>query len=152
MPIFNHIQLQTLENLYSPSFWNKRFTPDGVIDEHVKFVTEESESAKSTIPYKTLKYGESGHEKIEFFETKYENPIFVYISGGYWQFLSGDISSYPVKPYVKNDISVAIVDYDRAPKGMYYLSILPLGGLANQFLFSFDAHLRLASQEIKRVS
>ena len=40
----------------------------------------------------------------------------MYISGGYWQFLSGDISSYVVKPFHQNGISTAIVDYDRAPK------------------------------------
>ena len=40
----------------------------------------------------------------------------VYISGGYWQFLSGDISSYVVKPFHQSEISTAIVDYDRAPK------------------------------------
>nr|ACO14724.1 Probable arylformamidase [Caligus clemensi] len=105
-----------MDKLVSPSQWSER---PNVIEEHVAFVTKESEKVHSSIlDHATKYYGNRPSNKLEIFGLSQKNkgtPIFVYISGGYWQELSGDISLYPVQPQFDEGISSIIVDYSRAP-------------------------------------
>ncbi|XP_050775995.1 kynurenine formamidase isoform X2 [Gopherus flavomarginatus] len=44
-------------------------------------------------------------------------PLVLYIHGGYWQFLSKEVSGFIAPPLVTQGIAVAAVGYDVAPKG-----------------------------------
>ena len=44
-------------------------------------------------------------------------PILVYLSGGYWLDLSGDVSSYPARPMFNAGVITVVPDYARAPGG-----------------------------------
>ena len=57
------------------------------------------------------------HEQMDVFGTDLPAcaPLFVYVSGGYWQELSGDVSAYPVKPMHQRGVKTIVMDYDRAP-------------------------------------
>ncbi|KAM9119556.1 kynurenine formamidase isoform 2-T2 [Pangshura tecta] len=44
-------------------------------------------------------------------------PLVLYIHGGYWQFLSKEVSGFIAPPLVTHGIAVAAVGYDVAPKG-----------------------------------
>nr|XP_033818015.1 kynurenine formamidase isoform X2 [Geotrypetes seraphini] len=52
-----------------------------------------------------------------------EFPFFVFVHGGYWQFLSKEESGFMAAPLVRNGIAVAALDYDIAPKGHMDLMI-----------------------------
>lgn len=109
-----------VESQLMPSLWCKRMDPSIVVDEHVRITTEESNRVAETIPSEmqiTYKEG-SPSATLDIFGTDLpnESPIFVYISGGYWQELSGDISAYPVMPLYQNGIVSVIPNYGRAPK------------------------------------
>lgn len=113
--------LLDVESQLMPSLWCKRMDPSIVVDEHVRITTEESNRVAETIPSEmqiTYKEG-SPSATLDIFGTDLpnESPIFVYISGGYWQELSGDISAYPVMPLYQNGIVSVIPNYGRAPKG-----------------------------------
>ena len=48
-----------------------------------------------------LKYGPGDGDKVDLFGEEGREPVMMlYISGGYWQELSGDISAYTVQPLV----------------------------------------------------
>ncbi|XP_040569660.1 kynurenine formamidase [Lepeophtheirus salmonis] len=105
-----------MEKLVSPSQWSKR---SNVVKEHVESVTKESDRIRKTIQNKETRfYGDKSTTKLDIFGLKNKSsaPLFVYISGGYWQDLSGDISLYPVQPLYDEGIVCVIVDYTRAPK------------------------------------
>ena len=45
------------------------------------------------------------------------SPIVVYVTGGYWSELSGELSAYTVGPMYAEGIVTAVLHYDRAPGG-----------------------------------
>jgi arylformamidase len=96
-------------------------TADEVVTEHVRFVTEESSRIRTgSIPARLgVPYGDSDRERVDIFGTDLpdDSPIFVYISGGYWQMMSGEISAYVVEPMYEANIVTVVVDYARAPAG-----------------------------------
>jgi arylformamidase len=96
-------------------------TADEVVTEHVRFVTEESSRIRTgSIPARLgVPYGDSDRERVDIFGTDLpdDSPIFVYISGGYWQMMSGEISAYFVEPMYEANIVTVVVDYARAPAG-----------------------------------
>ena len=48
-----------------------------------------------------LKYGPGDGDKVDIFGEEGGEPVMMlYISGGYWQELSGEISAYTVQPLV----------------------------------------------------
>ena len=108
----------------SPSKWSRRFEKDDqFLSEHYQITTEESQVVRRTVPCQLgIRYGKTRpHQQLDVFGTDLPKsaPIFVYVSGGYWQFGSGEISAYPVMPMYKKGIVSIIVDYDRAPGSMY---------------------------------
>lgn len=64
-------------------------------------------------------YGESDREIVDIYGTDLpENaPIFVFIPGGYWQMLSGDLCAYPAELMYRSGVVTVVVDYARAPGG-----------------------------------
>lgn len=107
------------EREYSPSRWSPRFsTPEQVLQNHVKLVTEASLDAVIKIPHELdIEYGPTSGQKLDIFGTDLPNDarIFVYVHGGYWQELSREISRYPVKPFYRGGIKTIIIGYDLCP-------------------------------------
>lgn len=142
------LSTEELNKLYSPSQYNQRLTPDEVIMEHIKVVSEESERVRSgSIPSRLgVPYGDTEHEVLDIFGTDLPEsaPIFVYISGGYWQELSGKISAQPVEPmYMANILSI-IVDYARAP-GVTLSEIVGQAVKATKWIHNFATKERKSS-------
>ena len=70
---------------------------------HCEVTSEESRRVRDTLADKRLglKYGPGDEDKVDLFGEKGREPVMMlYISGGYWQELSGDISAYTVQPLV----------------------------------------------------
>jgi len=105
------------EILYSPSYWSKRLGRDVIVEQHFRVTTEESRRVKATIPRTTHHYGPGNSMRVDIFEASLSDaPILVFFSGGYWAHGSGEISAFTVQPFHQENISVAVVHYDRAPK------------------------------------
>ncbi|MEM7563851.1 MAG: alpha/beta hydrolase [Pseudomonadota bacterium] len=62
-------------------------------------------------------YGSHAREKIDFFHCGIANaPLFVFIHGGYWQRLGKSTFSLIAKPFVKNGVNVALIEYPLCPE------------------------------------
>jgi acetyl esterase/lipase len=67
-----------------------------------------------------IPFAPSTGEKVEFFGAELLprcSPIFIYVTGGYWADLSGEISAYTAAPMFDEGIVTAVVHYDRAHTG-----------------------------------
>ena len=61
--------------------------------------SEESRRVRETLAYRRL--GPGGGDQVDVFgEEGGQRVMMLYISGGYWQELSGEISAYTVQPLV----------------------------------------------------
>ncbi|XP_073166287.1 kynurenine formamidase isoform X3 [Lepidochelys kempii] len=113
--------LQELEKQYAPSRWSHRMDKEAVIEAHVREVTEGTRRAQATM--QTLlhvPYGGSDGEKLDIYlptDPSEAFPLVLYIHGGYWQFLSKEVSGFITPPLVTQGIAVVAVGYDLAPKG-----------------------------------
>lgn len=126
-------EIQTeLDRAYSPSVWSHRTTdPDEVIKLHVETLTEGTEIAKRTIPcflnwavdsealkpdYAIDIYFPSDTNSIILnLDTLKPKKMFVYIHGGYWQFLSRRESAFMAQTMSDEHILTAVVGYPIAP-------------------------------------
>ncbi|KAM9119561.1 kynurenine formamidase isoform 7-T7 [Pangshura tecta] len=112
---------EELEKQYAPSRWSHRMEKEAVIEAHVREVTEGTRRAQATM--QTLlhvPYGGSDGEKLDIYlptDPSGAFPLVLYIHGGYWQFLSKEVSGFIAPPLVTHGIAVAAVGYDVAPKG-----------------------------------
>lgn len=62
-------------------------------------------------------YGDTSGQKIDVFPAKQANsPVFVFIHGGYFRALDKKQYSYMAKPFVAAGYTVALINYDLAPK------------------------------------
>ncbi|RZF37963.1 hypothetical protein LSTR_LSTR005463 [Laodelphax striatellus] len=86
---------------------------------HKSNLFSESNVARSTVPFKSnVNYGTREGQTFDIYgndSVKKDSPIFVYIHGGYWQYLSKEVSAYCVVPLHKAGVRVVIPDYDLAP-------------------------------------
>nr|XP_033818017.1 kynurenine formamidase isoform X4 [Geotrypetes seraphini] len=118
---------EELEYQYSPSRWSPRMDKDAVIEAHVREITEGTKKSRSvTETLLNVPYGALEGEKIDIYLPSHpsgEFPFFVFVHGGYWQFLSKEESGFMAAPLVRNGIAVAALDYDIAPKGHMDLMI-----------------------------
>lgn len=64
-----------------------------------------------------LAYGPLERERLDFFPAAggADGPILVFFHGGYWQRGDKSVYSFLAEPFVKNGVSVAVVNYDRCP-------------------------------------
>jgi len=106
-----------LEKLYIPSKWVVRIPVGEAVPQHVKITVEESVRVRNTMAGRLgVKYGSGAGDVVDLFnEDCATKDMMVYLSGGYWQELSGEISAYTVAPLVSAGHCVAVVNYDRAP-------------------------------------
>jgi len=114
----NHVTPEQ-ERLYMPSNWVVRVPSDQAVPLHVKLITEETARVKRTLTDCRLgvKFGPGEGDKVDIYgeKTSTTGKMMVFISGGYWLALSGDISSWTVMPLVRSGHSVAVLDYTRCP-------------------------------------
>ncbi|KAL5010754.1 hypothetical protein ScPMuIL_013059 [Solemya velum] len=116
----NEMDIKEYEHQYSPSRWSHRLGQEAVIDAHVEVMKRGSQIARETIECQTdLSYGLREKAKLDLFgaQTLPEDaPIFVYIHGGYWQFLGRESSSFMVTPLAKAGAVVVTIGYTIAPE------------------------------------
>ncbi|XP_066473521.1 kynurenine formamidase [Tiliqua scincoides] len=118
---------EELETQYSPSRWSPWLDKDAVIEAHVQAVSEGTQSAQAaTQTLLNVPYGLGEGEKLDVYLPKElceTFPLVLYIHGGYWQFLSKDVSGFAAQPLVTHGIALAAVGYDVAPKGQLELMV-----------------------------
>ena len=116
-----------MENLYMPSKWVVRIPVEEAVPVHVKVTVDESVRVRNTVEGRLgVKYGPDAGDVVDMFnENCTSKKMMVYLSGGYWQELSGEISAYTVAPLVSSGHCVAVVHYDRAPSQ-------DMGGIVDQ--------------------
>ncbi|KAM8945683.1 kynurenine formamidase [Pelodytes ibericus] len=111
---------EELEHQYSPSHWSQRMDKDVVIEAHVKETTEGTRLSRTvTQTVLNIPYGDTESEKLDLYLPQGSSVgyLFIYIHGGYWQFLSKEESGFMVPPLVSHNIAVMVMDYDIAPQG-----------------------------------
>jgi len=116
-----------MENLYMPSKWVVRIPVEEAVPVHVKVTVDESVRVRNNVEGRLgVKYGAGPGDVVDMFNEKcMSKKMMVYLSGGYWQELSGEISAYTVGPLVDSGHCVAVVHYDRAPSQ-------DMGGIVDQ--------------------
>lgn len=63
-----------------------------------------------------LAYGEDEKQQLDFFPATYpDQPLLIFIHGGYWQSLDKSDFSSIAGPYLEKNINVAVVNYRLAP-------------------------------------
>ena len=121
------------DRAYSPSLWSHRFS-DGekVIESHLQTITKATQSVRTTVPcllnytvdpltsfpdHSIDLYFPSNaidlSPNIDSIKTK---AIFVYIHGGYWQYLSRNESAFMAQTMSDAQILTAVIGYPIAPQ------------------------------------
>lgn len=68
-----------LEKLYRGMYWSKRFnSPADVINDHFRFIKEESDRMRATIPFETVVYGRQASESLDLFGTDLPNGLYTW--------------------------------------------------------------------------
>ncbi len=63
-----------------------------------------------------IAYGEGEREKLDYFYSGNPNgPMLLYIHGGYWQRGDKSMYSFISEAFIKNGVSVAVINYDLTP-------------------------------------
>ncbi|HLU00278.1 MAG TPA: alpha/beta hydrolase [Burkholderiaceae bacterium] len=63
-----------------------------------------------------LRYGPGERDRLDFFPSQVaDSPIVIFFHGGYWQRGDKSLYSFLAEPFVKNGISVALVNYMLCP-------------------------------------
>ncbi|OWF45559.1 kynurenine formamidase-like [Mizuhopecten yessoensis] len=111
---------EELDHQYSPSRWSKRMGSDVIVADHAQVTGIESGHAKRDLDCELdIPYGKKPKQKLDIFGSKSlssDAPIFVYIHGGYWQFLEKEKSSFMAPTLVKAGAVVIPVGYEYAPQ------------------------------------
>jgi len=105
-----------MDELYMPSRWVK-IEPERSVERYVKKTSEESQRVREQEPGQLeVRYGEEEGDWLDLFNKEAKSGyIVVFLAGGYWQELTGEISSWVVSPLVRKGHGVAIINYIRAP-------------------------------------
>ncbi|KAI4501261.1 hypothetical protein M0802_003634 [Mischocyttarus mexicanus] len=110
--------MSTLEKLYSPSEWSKRYTSAEMMSRYFIFAADVTKKARNTTKCDLdIPYGPTEHMKYDIYGTDLPNdaPVQIFIHGGYWQEFSKDLSGFSVPVLVENKIKVIVVGYDLCP-------------------------------------
>lgn len=93
-------------------------------------------------------YGDNPREKIDIFYCgKSDAPLLVYLHGGYWQRGDKSIYSFIAKPFVEQEVDVALVSYPLCPQ----VSLTELVNSVRQslvFLFNNAKKLKINADRI----
>ncbi|XP_042689378.1 kynurenine formamidase isoform X1 [Centrocercus urophasianus] len=115
------MDLEELEEQYSPSRWSRRMDSESVIRAHIDVMTAGTQKAQAAAQTSLhVPYGDGDGEKLDIYFPADSNetfPVFVYIHGGYWQCLSKDASGFAAPALLSQGIAVVAMGYDIAPKG-----------------------------------
>jgi arylformamidase len=110
-PDWHQMDRQTLDNSYD----NHKAVPESAAMFSVW--TERSQAFRSAHPqYLDIPYGPLEREKIDYFSAGLNTPVVIFIHGGFWQQYSKNDFAFLAKSYLRQDISVAMVDYPIAPQ------------------------------------
>ncbi len=63
-----------------------------------------------------LAYGPTTNERIDYFPSKPNAPVFIFVHGGYWRLLGRGDSAFMAKALGQHGISTAVVEYTLAPE------------------------------------
>eukprot|EP00076_Gallus_gallus_P027667 XP_015151053.1 kynurenine formamidase isoform X3 [Gallus gallus] len=87
------MDLEELEEQYSPSRWSRRMDSESVIQAHIDVTTAGTQKARAAAhTLLHVPYGDGEGEKLDIYfpaDSSETFPVFVYIHGGYWQCLRG---------------------------------------------------------------
>ncbi|XP_040542566.1 kynurenine formamidase isoform X11 [Gallus gallus] len=141
------MDLEELEEQYSPSRWSRRMDSESVIQAHIDVTTAALQERRRPgllhIPCCTspMEMGMGRSLTFIFLRTLLKVgdehsdrgaevmpmclpvlccaafPVFVYIHGGYWQCLSKDASGFAAPALLSQGVAVVALGYDIAPKG-----------------------------------
>lgn len=85
------MDLEELEEQYSPSRWSRRMDSESVIQAHIDVTTAGTQKARAAAhTLLHVPYGDGDGEKLDIYfpaDSSETFPVFVYIHGGYWQCL-----------------------------------------------------------------
>ena len=110
-PDWHQMDQQTLDDSYD----NHKAIPESAV--MFSIWTERSKAFRSAHPqYLDIPYGPLEREKIDYFSAGANTPVVIFIHGGYWQQYSKNDFSFLAENYLKERISVAMVDYPIAPQ------------------------------------
>jgi len=105
-----------MDELYMPSRWVK-IEPERSVQRYIQKTSEESQRVREQEPGQLgVRYGEEEGDWLDLFNKEAKSGYMVaFLSGGYWQEVTGEISSWLVSPLVKAGHAVAVINYVRAP-------------------------------------
>lgn len=121
-----------LDHAYSPSRWSHRYIdPNKVIESHLQTITQASDRARASVPCLLnwmidptsllpdyaidLYFPSKSTEILPDINAIKPKAIFVYIHGGYWQYLSRKESSFMAQTMTDEQILTAVIGYPIAP-------------------------------------
>lgn len=82
----------------------------------IEAYTEGSARARETLTWRSIAYGASEAETVDFFPATQPNaPLHVFIHGGYWRMLSKRESSFAAPGFIRAGAAFAAVDYTLVP-------------------------------------
>jgi arylformamidase len=107
MPIYREFTQEELDAQY-----NVRAGIPNYLDIFARWKSEGAEFRRATAVKTDLAYGNELGQTLDFFQAADTNsPLLVFIHGGYWQSLDKSDFSTVAKPYVEENINVAVVNY-----------------------------------------
>jgi arylformamidase len=110
-PDWHHMDQQTLDDSYN----NHKAVPE--CEAMFTHWIERSKAFKVThSQYLDISYGPSERQKIDYYSAGLNTPVLIFIHGGFWQAYSKSDFACLAEAYLKEGISVAMVDYPIAPE------------------------------------
>src|SRR5690606_4936749 len=93
--VFRNYSQKELDDAYDQGVWAQN------AQEVIKRYTTNSEAVRATYKPRTLKYGTTAEETLDWSSTARQNaPVQIFIHGGAWRLLSKDDSSAPAPTFV----------------------------------------------------
>jgi arylformamidase len=110
-PDWHLMDQQTLDNSYD----NHKAVPESAA--MFNDWTKRSKVLRSAhSQYLDMPYGSLEREKIDYFSAGLNTPVVIFIHGGFWQQYSKNDFAFLAESYLRQGISVAMVDYPIAPQ------------------------------------
>ena len=106
---------------FTTEFCEREYNARAAIPDHAAIFARWTDQAAATRRLRAclidLPYGDSAHEKLDLFAARSDGaPLLVFIHGGYWRSLDKSDFSWLAPAFVREDISVALLNYGLAPR------------------------------------
>jgi len=109
-PDWHHMDQQSLNDAYN----NHKAVPES--EAIISHWIERSKAFRDSHPqYLDISYGPLERQKIDYYSAGPNTPVVIFIHGGFWQAYSKNDFACFAEAYLKEGISVAMVDYPIAP-------------------------------------